>query len=290
MWKKYINLSNNLRAFCSLPEHVKELYAPNHEYGETFLGYEKGKEKFKRPDGKWIVDDLKISYYAYIPDNCANKWPLETDLASAFEDLGMLMAELGEKVMEKIHIVGTSSGIFINDTPKIGRMLCYQKNADTNVDNPLWCGAHYDHGMFTAIIPATYFIGMEQVPEPAEAGLFVKVDGIFKKIHSDPEIMMFQTGEFGQLITNDAIKATEHRVHKARNPQIERYAMALFFDAPLDAVIHSHSSLTQDDRYGGKAGDPCTYQHWHEASFKRYIVKDPGKNDRSVGDEAKIKN
>jgi hypothetical protein len=27
-----------------------------------FLGYEKGKDKFKRPDGKWVVDDLKINW------------------------------------------------------------------------------------------------------------------------------------------------------------------------------------------------------------------------------------
>lgn len=62
------------RSFCALPEEVKELYAPRHDLGETFLGYEKGKEKFKRTDGKWVVDDLKVSYYAYVPENEANKW------------------------------------------------------------------------------------------------------------------------------------------------------------------------------------------------------------------------
>lgn len=263
------------RSFCNLPDSIKESYAPNHDLGEMFLGYEKGKEKFKRPDGKWVVDDLKISYYAYVPENQQNKWPLEIDLKTAFQDLGMLMAETGQKVMEKINLIGPSNGIFIDQTPKIGRMLYYQKSADTNVNNPFWCGAHFDHGMFTAIIPAAYFVEGRQVPEPKEAGLFVKVNGTFKKIQADPEVMMFQAGEFGQLVTNDAIKATEHRVHKAQGFQVERYAMALFFDAPMNTVINSFSELTQDTRYGGKPGDPCTYQHWHEESFKRYIVKDP---------------
>jgi isopenicillin N synthase-like dioxygenase len=262
------------RSFCSLPDSVKESYAPNHDLGEMFLGYEKGKEKFKRPDGKWVVDDLKISYYAYVPENRENKWPLEVDLKTAFQDLGMVMAETGEKVMEKINLIGSSTGIFITDTPKVGRMLYYQKNADTCAVNPFWCGAHYDHGMFTAITPATYFVEGEQVAEPREAGLFVKIEGKFKKIQADPSILMFQTGEFGQLVTHDAIRATEHRVHKAQDSHIERYAMALFFNAPMNTVIHSFSKLTQDARYGGMTGDPCTYQHWHEESFKRYIVKD----------------
>lgn len=268
--QKFVDSS---RAFCHLPEGIKESYAPKHDLGEMFLGYEKGKEKFRRPNGEWVVDDLKVSYYAYVPEHSQNKWPLEVDLKEAFQDLGTLMDEMGQKVMEKIHLVGPSNGIYVDETLKVGRMLYYQKNASTNVDNPFWCGAHYDHGMFTTIIPATYFIEGYQVPEPNEAGLFVKVKGAFKKIQADPEVMMFQVGEFGQLVMNDVIKATEHLVRKASSSCVERYAMALFFDAPMGTVINSFSELTQDARYGGNAGDPCTYQHWHEESFKRYLVE-----------------
>lgn len=49
--------------------------------------------------------------------------------------------------------------------------------------------------------------------------------------------------------------------------------MALFYDPPMGTEICSHSELTLDSRYGGGAGDPCTYQRWHEESFKRYLVK-----------------
>ena len=104
--------------------------------------------------------------------------------------------------------------------------------------------------------------------EPIEAGLFIKThaDKTFKKVLSDPDVLLFQVGEFGQLITNDAIQATEHRVHKA-NSAIERYTMALFF-TPKDAdiVIHSVSELTKDERYGGIPGAPCTYLKWEEGS------------------------
>lgn len=30
----------------------------------------------------------------------------------------------------------------------------------------------------------------------------------------DLDVMMFQVGEFGQLASNDGIRATEHRVHR----------------------------------------------------------------------------
>ncbi len=276
---------NSARNFCSLPEEVKESYAPNRDLGEMFLGYEKGKEKFKRPDGKWVIDDLKNSYYAYVPERKANKWPREIDLKSPTLSLGALMAATAKLVMEKIDLIGPNVGIFLDDTPQIGRMLYYQKSKDTLSDNPYWCGAHFDHGLFTAITPATYFVDDEQVEEPIESGLFVRVGDEFLKVVADPEVLMFQVGEFGQLMTNDAIRATEHRVHKADKPQVERYAMALFFDPPEGTVIHSTSELTQDERYGGKAGDPCSYQHWHEESFKRYIVKEDQKSGLPMEDE-----
>jgi isopenicillin N synthase-like dioxygenase len=273
--EKVQNFVENSRSFCNLPDNTKDSYAPTQGLGELPLGYNKGNEKFKRADGTWVIDDLKISYYAYVPENQANKWPLEIDFRTSFQDLGVLMVETGQKVMEKINLIGQSNGIFLDETPQVGRMLYYQKNADTTAGNPFWCGSHYDHGLFTAVIPGTYFEDGKQVPEPEEAGLFIKVDGTFKKIQAHPEVMMFQVGEFGQLVTDDAIRATEHRVNKAAGSQIERYAMALFFIAPSNTIVHSVSELTQDSRYGGNAGDPCTYQHWHEESFKRYIVNKP---------------
>jgi isopenicillin N synthase-like dioxygenase len=274
--EKVAKLIETARAFSALPEEVKEMYAPNHDLGETFLGYEKGKEKFQRPDGKWVVDDLKISYYGFVPNNRENKWPLEIDLKTPFQDMGQLMADMGEVVMKKIGLVGLKTGISLDGIPRLGRMLYYRKNTDSRNDNPFWCGAHFDHGMFTTILPAYYFMNGEVVLEPKEAGLFVRTgsDVPFKKVVADdPEVMMFQVGEFGQLATDDTIRATEHRVHKA-DSSIERYTMALFFDAPMEAEIRSYSELTQDARYEGKAGDPCTYLQWHVNSFNRYIVKE----------------
>ena len=83
----------------------------------------------------------------------------------------------------------------------------------------------------------------------------------------------FQVGEFTQLATNDAIRAIEHKVHKAEG-EVERFTMALFFDAPKDTIIRSFSELTRDERYGGEPGSPCPYGQWGEASFNRYLVQD----------------
>lgn len=269
--EKVLTLIETAREFSALPEEVKEAYAPQ---GEMFLGYERGKEKFQRPDGTWVIDDLKVSYYGLVPDRPQNKWPTELDLKGPFLELGQLMAEMGEEIMLKLGMIGVSTGIYLDETPRLGRMLYYCKDKRTDYENPLWCGDHFDHSMFTALVPAFYFENGKQVPEPPEAGLFVKVGKAFKKvIANDPEVMLFQVGEFGQLVMNDKIRATEHRVQKAAGT-VERYTMALFTDAPMEAVIHSTSQLTKDSRYGGVAGAPCSYREWNDRTFERYIVRD----------------
>ena len=261
------------RAFSSLPEEIKETYKPNRDLGETFLGYESGKEQFQRPDGTWVIDDLKTSYYAYVPDTRGNKWPEEVNLRDPFEQLGQVMATTGEMVMHAIGLLGDATGLELEEEgARLGRMLYYRKS--DSMENPYWCGAHYDHGLFTAILPAVYFVNGEQLPEPEEAGLFVRVanEEPFRKVAVEEEdIMMFQVGEFGQLVTDDKIRATEHRVHKAEGA-IERYTLALFYAAPNHKPIYSTSVLTKDARYGANPGEACTYQQWSDASFRRYIV------------------
>jgi isopenicillin N synthase-like dioxygenase len=272
--EKYAQFIKTARAFCALSEETKEHYKPNRALGETFLGYESGKEKFQRPNGEWVTDDLKTSYYAIIPDNGKNRWPVEVDLRAPFEALGTLMNEMAELLMYKIDLLGDRTGISLDKDACLGRMLYYRKGDYDG--NPQWCGAHFDHSLFTAILPAVYFVDGKQIPEPAEAGLFIRTseDAPFKKVVADDlDVMMFQVGEFGQLVKNDGIRATEHRVHKAIGA-IERYTLAIFYKAPNDASIRSTSVLTNDARYGAKAGEPCTYQQWDEASFRRYLVEE----------------
>lgn len=261
------------RAFSELPEEISETCVPDRNLEGTFRGYERGKEQFQRPDGTWVIDDLKYSYYADVPDNASNIWPKVMDLKTPYQALGSLMAEMCTAVMEKIGLIGGNTGISSEGFYQLGRMLHY-KGANSMAGNPLWCGPHFDHGLFTALIPASYFVDGKLVPEPTEAGLYVKSnsDGRYKKVVADdPDLMMFQVGEFAQLLSNDAIRATEHQVHKAAG-YLDRYAMALFIDAAMDTVIHSTSVLTKDIRYSGNSGDPCSYQHWHEETFKRFLV------------------
>lgn len=272
--QKIAKLIEAARIFSHLSDAAKEQYS--RKPGEMFLGYELGKEKFRLSDGTWVVDDQKASYYALIPDCIENKWPNEIDLRSPFQEMGMLMREMGISVMEKIGLLSPHTNISLVNEPAWGRMLTYRKAGDTAKSNPLWCGAHYDHGLFTVLLPAFYFIDESLVEEPEEAGLFVQSSTCqeFQKVVTSPDVMLFQVGEFGQLVSNDAIRATKHQVQKAHIERIERYTMATFFGAPMDTVVFSHSELTNDSRYGAGPGEPCTYQHWHEASFNRYIVED----------------
>lgn len=269
--EKVLKFIEAARAFSALPEEVKNRYSPKRTFGELPLGYEKGTERFQRADGSWVIDDLKANYYGLVPDTEQNHWPVEVDLKPPFQELGELMSKMGTRLMEKIGLLG--SEINLSGIPRLGRMLYYCKNTESQADNPLWCGSHHDHGLFTALLPAFYFEEGIQVAEPMEAGLFIKTtsDGIFKKVVADdPDVLLFQVGEFAQLASDDAIRATEHRVHKATG-SAQRYTMALFFEPQMDLVIHSHSQLAKDARYGG--GVSCSYRHWTEASYGRYLVK-----------------
>ncbi|MBS0655054.1 MAG: hypothetical protein JSR46_04695, partial [Verrucomicrobia bacterium] len=197
-------------------------------------------------------------------------WPVEVDLKTAYQEIGALMLKVGTEVLETVGLVGPNAPIRELGDKHVGRMLHYS----TNSANPLWCGAHYDHGTFTALLPAVYLDEYgNQIPEPEEAGLFVRAPEAteFKKVVADdPEVMLFQVGEWGQLASNDTILATQHKVQKAEG-HVERISMALFFNTSFDYVVESTSSLTQDARYGG--GRTCKYADWHTASLNRYEVK-----------------
>lgn len=264
------------RSFAVLSDPEKQKCSPDRSNPsqDTTIGYEIGVEKFKRPDGSWMIDDSKSSYYAYVPDRPVNLWPEEGSLKTAYLDIANLMFEMANKVLEAADIIGNGT-IPLDSLFSRGRMLHYLKQSDETMTNPYWCGAHFDHGIFTALLPAYYYAEGVQVSEPEEAGLFVRKDAndVYKKVvANDLELMLFQVGEFAQLASDDAIRATEHRVHKAKGG-IERFTMALFLNALEDLTITSRSVLTSDSRYGGKAGEPCTYGAWEKATLDRYRVK-----------------
>ena len=267
--RAYINAA---RMFSKLDDTVKQKYAPDRDAGDT-EGYELGAERFKNKDGVWQVDDKKASYYAFVPDHVKNIWPLEVDLKTPYLALGELIFKTGKKILD---IMGLNHQVGLNHDKLVGygRMLHYHKESDATNDNPNWCGAHLDHGVFTGLVPAYYFRDGIEINEPDEAGLYiVPSDGEqFKKINAtEKDILLFQVGEFGQLISNDRIKATKHVVRKSKG-QIERFTFALFYSADDNTIIKSNSMLTQDNRYklNKLADGSISYGEWQKASFDRY--------------------
>lgn len=263
------------RAFSALPEGIKQQYAPDRESGDT-EGYELGAEWFKNKEGVWLTDDKKASFYAYIPDRDDNKWPREVDLRTAYLTLGELIFKTGKLLLDVMglnEVVGLKHDLLVG----YGRMLHYHKENDLTNENPNWCGAHFDHGVFTGLVPAYYFRDGKEVDEPIEAGLCIasSEDQVLEKIHAnDKSILLFQVGEFGQLVSNDRIRATRHIVKKA-NGGIERFTFALFYSADDNAVIQSTSKLIQDARYKAHQtpDGSISYGDWQKASFERYRAK-----------------
>lgn len=264
-----------VRQFCALDEAIKNQYAPDRDSGVT-EGYELGAEWFKDKEGNWKIDDKKASYYAYVPDRDCNKWPLEVDLKTPYLALGNLIFQTG-KVLLDVMQLNESVGIVHEKLAGYGRMLHYHKESDATNENPFWCGAHLDHGVFTGLIPAYYYRDGQEVDEPEEAGLYIATpnsDKLEKINASDKSILLFQVGEFGQLVSNDRISATRHTVKKA-NGGIERFTFALFYSADDDAIIETTSTLKSDARYqNNKMPDGrISYGDWQRSSFERYRAK-----------------
>jgi isopenicillin N synthase-like dioxygenase len=264
-----------MRTFAALPEAVKQSYAPARERGET-EGYELGAEWFKNSRGEWQIDDRKASYYAWVPDHPKNRWPQEVNLRDAYLTLASIIFEAGKQVLNATGLLEAIQ-VDANNVTGHGRMLHYQKIGDASLENPDWCGAHLDHGVLTALMPAYYFRDGIAISEPEEAGLFIMPTGsdTFEKAHAaDKSILLFQIGEFGQLASQDRMSATRHIVKKARG-NIERFTCALFLDAPDTCTIQSHSILTQDARYqeNCETDGRIQYGKWATASYARYLAK-----------------
>ena len=267
--KTYINAA---RKFSAQDEAVKLRYAPERDAGKR-EGYELGAERFLNTRGEWQVDDQKASFYAAIPDDDRNVWPTEMDLKTAYVALGDLIFNTGKLVLKALK-VDESLGIQHKQLDSYGRMLHYHKKGAATNDNPDWCGAHFDHGILTGLLPAYYFQNGVEVEEPAEAGLYIipTNQNQFEKIHAhDKSILLFQVGEFGQLASNDRIRATKHIVKKSKSG-IERFTFALFIGSKEQMTIFSTSLLTADARYADyKAADgSISYGKWDLASMERY--------------------
>lgn len=259
------------REFSALNDEIKEQYAPLRDAGDT-EGYELGAEQFQDKNGNWHVDTKKASFYALVPDQAKNKWPREVDLKTHYLALANLIFSTGKSVLSSIGLNETI-GIHHDDLTGYGRMLHYHQENDATNDMP-WCGAHLDHSVFTGLAPAYYFREGHGVDEPAESGLYVRpanCDDFIKVNSSDKSVLLFQTGEFGQLATNDNIRATKHVVKKAKE-NIERFTLAVFFNAKEDVTIQSTSELAQDSRYADNqdADGKISFKKWDEASHARY--------------------
>lgn len=270
--RAYINAA---REFCALPETVKERYTPLRDEGAN-EGYESGAEKFKNEKGEWQFDDKKASYYAFVPDSALNKWPEEVDFRTPYLALGHLIFRTG-KVLLNVLGLNEKVGLEHDKLTGYGRMLHYQKEGDTTNANPDWCGSHFDHSVFTGLIPAYYYFDGKEIDEPAEAGLYIKLnpEDNYEKIDaSDKSILLFQVGEFSQLLSNDRIRATKHIVKKA-HCGIERFTFALFYNPDYSISLKSQSVLTKDPRYiaAQSADKSVTFAAWDKATTDYWRAK-----------------
>lgn len=245
----YQNYIKVARKFVHLTEKQKTSCSPENN---NIRGWSYGIEKFNG-----MVDSHKGSYYAFVPEKTGeeNIWPESfPEFKTYYLNLAQIIYNTGKDVMELV-------GVGRINTTGLGRMLYYAPiDLPDNTENPNWCGMHRDHSVITGLTAATFIKDGQVADQPEGSGLYVRGQAV--PIPSD--VLIFQVGETGELITNGTIVATEHLVKKAYGGY-SRYAFAMFFDLPMDTVINS--TITKyNDRYKPN----MTYSEWTDAALSKY--------------------
>jgi len=218
-------------------------------------GWSRGVEKF---NGK--TDTYKGSYYAKIPNVETNVWPDEIlpDFRDAYQEVATLVLNVAREILP---LVG-----FDGDVQALGRMLHYKSVPEgEDDDNPNWCGNHRDHGVFTGLCPEVYYDDAgDIVARPESSGLYIEGNPVAPR----KDIMLFQMGEFMELLTNGKTRATDHEVKKALSG-FERYALAVFID-PLNEITVTCDNAAVVEKYADRYEPGITYEEWGKRSYRKY--------------------
>jgi len=242
----YKNFIQSSQDFIALSPEEKIKYQPDDYYTR---GWSYGVETFDD-----VRDSYKGSYYAYYPNDAENIWPDLPDFKENYLALSKIIVQTGKEILPLL-------GLNLDELLTIARMLFYspldQKKDDGSAN---WCGLHKDHGLLTGLCPAVYYKNNEVVQKPKDCGLFING----KEISVSPDILLFQTGESAELLTNGKVTATEHFVRKAYGGY-ERYAFALFFNCDKNHQIDS--TVT---KYNDRFRPGMTSGEWLETSLKKH--------------------
>ncbi len=227
----------------------------------SYLGYDIGAERYA---GSEHADVTKASYYSVfdpnVPDFPHNKWPEGVPLKPAFLELAKTIHSVGVLLAQSVDPESAKS-LTKPGAQGFGRMLHYTPCEEAD-QNPFWCGEHTDHSFITGLVTAEYRVDGKKVDQPPGAGLEIRVGDVYQRALTDPDSILFQVGEVGELMTNGKMVATKHRVNKP-NPKVEglaRHTLAIFIDPPMDEPIHSTSELAETD---ARYVDGMTFNDWH---------------------------
>lgn len=265
--------------FAGLPlEEKNKVKAGGLDDTYSYIGWNTGVEAFKGKDGVARPDVSKSSYYAIYPDHDKNKWH-NAGLRAAYLDLAKIVHDVGENVMRGVGMLGEGTVLeSLDGAHDVGRMLHYTDCLPDD-ENPHWCGPHRDHGLITGLTLPEYRVRGEPVEAPSGAGLMIEVDGEYRHVVAPKESILYQIGDFGQLLTGDEVEGTRHLVNKPETlvENLERHTFALFFDPPLETRVREgvESVLTSDPRYS----PGVTFNDWHLRSLEGYEASGKKKAD-----------
>ncbi|WCJ22551.1 2-oxoglutarate (2OG) and Fe(II)-dependent oxygenase superfamily protein [Euphorbia peplus] len=182
------------------------------------------------------------------------------NLRSTIQAFGEKAGALAEQLAE---ILGKNMGISSNffeencsPTDSYIRMNRYPKQ-----NSPLSSQIH-------GLLPHTDSCFLTILYQDQTGGLQLKKDGKWRSVRPNPNVVIVNTGDLFQAMSNDVYKSVQHRVVVPKD--VDRFSVAYFYCPCSDAVIES-------------CGEPRLYRKFSFREYKQKIQDDVQATGNKVG-------
>lgn len=271
----------NTKSFFQLPSVEKIKIKRFESNSRGFADDELTKQKRDRKQ----IFDMGHKPFIHLPDNAVenrvldgyNQWPSETyfpTFKEGIEKYYNLCVKLGRTVMSLIAVSFDLEKDFFdeyfNNHTSFLRLNFYpvttlndnkEDSDENNTSDNLGISRHTDAGMLTLLIQNNVSALQVYSGTKEDAG-----DGKWVDVSPNPGSFTINTGDMLQVLSNNKIKAPEHRV--LASTDAERYSAALFLNPNYDSNIKPSSKFVDETMGESVVYDPINWGEFRSLRFK----------------------
>ena len=228
------------REVFALPEGVKQGYETpedGRQRGYTSFGVEHAKD-VAVPDLKefWHIGRRLAAGHPLSVEVPDNRFPSQVPaFGEVFSELFLQMEDFANRLLDAVgEYLGRTPDFFrdmVTDGNSVIRVIHYPDMGDRYVPGAVRAARHEDINLMT-VLPASTQPGLELLTR----------DGTWMAVQTPPGVMVCDTGDMMQLLTEGRLPATTHRVVNPPVPDGGRLSMPFFLHPHPNHVLRSMHS------------------------------------------------